>query len=169
MREMSPEVVEKFRTAVAELNGLLTCDELVDDNVESQLRAWLDGGTDSVSWTYSDKVTPDEWFFITTLYGEMTLDGQRTHIRKYFPSLFVQAARRDIRDFVPNMTAFVGLRSGWMSKRLCRMGSILRERNLAMGDYTQELREIERTATPDDLCRRLIRLSETTSQRDGKP
>ena len=36
-----------------------------------------------------------------------------------------------------------------MSKRLCRMGSILRERNLTMSDYVQELREIERT-TPNN-------------------
>lgn len=150
MREIPTEVVEKFRTAVSELNELVACEVVEDDNVESQLREWLDGDGKTLPWAYSDRVTPDEWFFITTLYGEMTLDGQRTHIRKYFPTLFVQAARRDIRYFVPNMMEYAGLRSAFMSKRLCRMGSILRERNLTMSEYVQGLREIERTATPNN-------------------
>jgi hypothetical protein len=151
MRQIPTEIVEKLRAAVSELNELVGCDgKLADDNVESELREWLDGDAETLPWAYSDRVTPDEWFFITTLYGEMTLDGQRTHIRKYFPTLFVQATRRDIRNFVPNMTEYAGLRSAWMSKRLCRMGSILRECNLTMSDYAQELREIERTATPNN-------------------
>ena len=52
----------------------------------------------------------------------MTLESQRSHIRKYFPSLFVDAAKRDTRNFVPEMP---GLRSNWMSRRLAKMGEIL--------------------------------------------
>ena len=43
---------------------------------ESELRKWLDGDSEPLPWSYEDRTTADEWFFISTLYGEMTLDGQ---------------------------------------------------------------------------------------------
>jgi hypothetical protein len=97
-----------------------------------------------------DHVTSDEWFFVTTLYGEMTLEGQRTHIRKHYPALFVEAADRDVRNFVPDMPAYLGLRSGWMGARLARMGQILRDRGSTMDQYTDQLRSMEKGATPDN-------------------
>ena len=78
----------------------------------------------------------------------MTLDGQRTHIRRYFPSLFVKAASRDIRNFEPGMPEYRGLRSAWMSQRLSRMAEILRKRGQSIGDYAEELRRTESLATP---------------------
>jgi len=41
----------------------------------------------------------------------MELDGQRTQIRKYFPELFIKGARRDIRNFTPELGGFYGLRA----------------------------------------------------------
>lgn len=143
-------VAEKFRTAVTELERTIDKEKLADENAESEVRLWLDGEAEPMNWTLSEKITPDEWFFITTLYGEMTLEGQRTHIRKYFPTLFVQAARRDIRNFKPGLPEYAGLRSAWMSNRLCKMGSVLREGDMTMGEYVQKLRRIESSATPDN-------------------
>jgi hypothetical protein len=133
---------------VAELDAVFPDDKLADENVETQLRQWLDGADAPLPWAYADGITPDEWFFITTLYGEMTLEGQRSHIRKYFPSLFVQAARRDSRNFVPEMAEYTGLRSAWMSQRLSRMADILRRRGQSMIEYTQDLRRFESSTTP---------------------
>lgn len=144
------ETLDRFRNAVEELDALFAGDRHSDENVETELRKWLDGNAQHLPWTYADRVTPDEWCFITTLYGEMTLDGQRTHIRKYFPLLFVGAAGRDIRNFVPGMTEYAGLRSGWMAPRLYRMGEILRQRGQTMGEYSEHLRRIESAATPAD-------------------
>jgi hypothetical protein len=88
------------------------------------VRNWLDeAGT--LPWAGVD-VTPDEWFFITTLYGEMTLDGQRTHIRKFFPK-FVAATQGDMRAVTPDLVHAWKLRSGWMKTRLCRMAQILND------------------------------------------
>ena len=63
-------------------------------------------------------MTTDEWFFVTTLYGEMTFGGQRTHIRRYFP-MFLSEALRDIRNFNLAMLIPWKLRSHWMRTRLC--------------------------------------------------
>lgn len=57
----------------------------------------------------------------------MTIDTQRSHIWKYFPQLFVTAAGRDIRNFVPGMPESSGLRSAGMSARLRRMAEILQD------------------------------------------
>ena len=123
---------------------------LDDEETDQELRRWLDGTDSPLPWTHPEHVTPDEWFFVTTLYGEMTLDGQRTHIRKHYPALFVEAADRDTRNFVPDMPAYLGLRSGWMGARLARMGQILRDRDSTMGQYTDQLRFMEKEATPDN-------------------
>ena len=80
----------------------------------------------------------------------MTLEGQRSHIRRFFPALFVDAASRDIRNFIPGMSEFDGLRSTWMSARLCRMGEILRDRSLTMAEYTADLRRFELLASADN-------------------
>ncbi len=142
--------VARFRNAVTALDGLFVGDQLSDENVEAELHKWLDGNEPPLAWSSPDRVTPDEWFFITTLYGEMTLDGQRTHIRKYFPLLFVGAAHRDIRNFVPGMSQYAGLRSGWMAPRLCKMADILRQHGQTMGEYAEDLRYRELSATPAD-------------------
>jgi len=150
MDNLSPDLIARFRTALLDLEPRFVNVRLEDENTDLELRTWLDGDSPSLPWLHVERVTPDEWFFVTTLYGEMTLEGQRTHIRKFFYSLFVEAAGRDIRNFVPNMPEFRGLRSAWMHRRLCRMGEILRERGLSMTEYADELRKREAKATPDD-------------------
>lgn len=144
------EGVSRFGAAVAELDARFGGDQLADQNVDVELRKWLDGDDQPLPWTYPDRVTPDEWFFITTLYGQMTLEAQRYHVRKYFPELFVRAARRDIRNFVPGLPEYAGLRSPWMARRLCRMAEILRDRRLTMGGYVEYLRRLDSAATPAD-------------------
>lgn len=148
MADLSPEMVGRFRDAVAKLDARFPDDKLSDKNVEAHLRQWLDGDNAPLPWAYADRITPDEWFFVTTLYGQMTLKGQRTHIRTYFLSLFVQAAKRDIRNFVPKMSEYAGLRSTWMPRRLCRMADVLRARRQTMSEYTEGLRRLESSATP---------------------
>ena len=43
MSDMSPELVDRFRTATADLHERFASDRLDDDNVEQELRSWLDG------------------------------------------------------------------------------------------------------------------------------
>ncbi|HEU5432675.1 MAG TPA: hypothetical protein VFU81_13490 [Thermomicrobiales bacterium] len=138
----------RFIAAVDRLEKRFAVDPapLADANQDATLRAWLDGDDDSLPWAGCG-VTADEWFFITTLYGEMTLDGQRSHIRTFFPR-FVQEARRDIRAMTPELVDDWKLRSGWMKKRLCRMGAILREGGWTMQEYVDHLRTLEGKATP---------------------
>ncbi len=150
MSRLSPETIARFRHAVAELDLQFVGDRLDDGNTEFELRKWLDGHEEPMLWSHLDRVTADEWFFITTLYGTMSLRGQRTHIRKYFPRLFVQAAKRDIRNFVPGMAEYAGLRQAWMAPRLYNMGRLLRERACTMTEYVEHLRQVEQMATPDD-------------------
>lgn len=150
MRPFLPELVDRFETVAERLERSFISKRMADVDTDSELRAWLDGDSEPLPWKERSHVTPDEWFFVTTLYGEMTQDGQRTHIRKYFPMLFVRAADRDIRNFVPAMPEYAGLRSAWMRGRLCRMGKILRERQLSMTNYAAALRSLETGASPDD-------------------
>lgn len=137
--------LRSFTTAVEELDAAYVGREEIrqDECAERQLRAWLG----DLPWA-GDGVTADEWFFITTLYGEMTVDGQRSHIIRFFKPLLVVAADRDIRNLVAGMSAYAGLRSNWMSRRLARMGEILRERRQTMEEYASCLRDLERGATP---------------------
>ncbi|WP_395140423.1 hypothetical protein [Armatimonas sp.] len=141
-------ITSKFVEALLLLEPTFQNKKLDDGDVEQQLHDWLDGKDTPLAWESPDKVTPDEWFFVTTLYGEMTVASQRAHIRKYFSSLFIHAAHRNIRNFVPDMPEYTGLRSGWMSKRLLRMSTILREKNLTMAEYSHQLILLEATATP---------------------
>ena len=79
-QEHHSEQRERFAEAVKSLDRRFAADAgvMIDENQDATMRRWLDHeGT--LPWAGSG-VTPDEWFFITTLYGEMTLDGQRTHI-----------------------------------------------------------------------------------------
>jgi hypothetical protein len=143
------ELADRFAAAIAELDRRFGSERerLVDEAQETEVRQWLDGDA-PLDWAGAG-ITPDEWFFITTLYGEMTLAGQRTHIRAFFP-LFVQLAQRDIRTFTPEVVAGWRLRSSWMKSRLARMAAILRERDLTMSAYVQQLQALERRATSND-------------------
>ncbi len=122
---------------------------------ETELRTWLDGNEAPLDWKHPSgspeypTVTADEWFFITTLYGTMTLAGQRTHIRTFYPALFVNIAERDVCKFHPGLT-YTGLRQNWMKKRLIKMATILSAGGETMTDYVERLRELERAATPSD-------------------
>ena len=142
------ELQNRLLSAAGELARRYANELLEDEDTDGELRTWLDGKDTPLPWTSPDLVTSDEWFFISTLYGEMTLDGQRTHIRKYYPTLFGDAADRDMRKFVPDMAQYAGLRSGWMKSRLAKMGQILRDRGMTMDEYTAELRSVEQGATP---------------------
>lgn len=144
-------MVNSFTLAVENLEQRFArdLDQLADDNVETELRKWL-GEDGDMPWERRDCVTPDEWFFITTLYGQMTLDGQRTHIRKHFTPLFVEAAGRGIHNFVPNMPQYAGLRAPWMKQRLCRMAAVLQEKHATMSDYVGCLQRLEKQAEPAD-------------------
>jgi 5-methylcytosine-specific restriction endonuclease McrA len=146
----TPQLVARMQAAIDELDALNLDAHFADEDVESELRTWLDTGADPLPWTYPERVTEDEWFFITTLYGEMTMAGQRAHIRRFYPLLFVRAAARDIRNFAPGMREFKGLRSSWMSTRICRMSEILRDRGITMAEYSEHLRQLEASATPED-------------------
>ena len=150
MSSLTENEMDRFREAVRLLEDRYADFRLEDEKTDQELRTWLDGSDQPLDWAEPKGVTPDEWFFISTLYGEMTLDGQRTHIRKYFPSLFVDAAKRDMRNFVPGMPDYQDLRSNWMSRRLAKMGEILQNRNVTMAEYTENLRELSRSASPAD-------------------
>lgn len=142
-----PALLTRFARAVRDLGE--TAIALPDENVDTDLRTWLDGDDEPLNWQHSSGVTPDEYFFITTLYGNMNSGGQRTMIRKFFGPLFLRAAKGDIRNFRPEMTGYAGLRSQWMKDRLCMMGEVLRSRGISMAQYVDELRDLERHATPD--------------------
>lgn len=148
MSQRSSALLNRFADAVKILDDQFRTapDLFEDDETETNLRQWL--GKD-LPWSGSH-VTDDEWFFITTLYGEMTLSGQRTHIRNFFQPLFVEAAGRDIRNFSPGLPRFQGLRSAWMENRLCRMADVLNERDQTMMQYADMLRELEKKATPQN-------------------
>jgi hypothetical protein len=153
MSDLDPETQRRFRIAVGKLDASIgqAPTRLRDDNTDVELRKWLnDPGPPLARTNPSGAVTPDEWFFITTLYGEMTLDGQRTHIRAFYPALFVAAARRDVRNFVADLPEYAGLRSNWMKRRLATMGQLLRERGITMSEYVERLRAVEARATAAD-------------------
>jgi hypothetical protein len=144
---MTPELRTRFERAVANADERFgqQMSVMVDENQDATVREWLDAdGT--LPWAGSG-VTPDEWFFITTLYGEMTLDGQRTHIRTFFPR-FVALAHGDVRNISPALLSGWKLRSGWMKSRLCHMAQLLNERQLSMGEYVTHLRRLEASAAP---------------------
>jgi hypothetical protein len=140
-------LVESFAQTIDSLDRQFAgeADAMVDESQDAVVRRWIDA-TNSLPWAGSG-VTPDEWFFITTLYGEMTMDGQRTHIRRFFP-LFVELAHGDMRAITPTVIGDWPLRSGWMKSRLLRMATILNERQVTMSEYVSCLRRLEQAATP---------------------
>lgn len=140
----------QFEAVTAELEARYADEHMEDEDADAELHAWLDRDDEPLPWTDPARVTADEWFFISTLYGEMTMEGQRSHIRKYYPTLFVDAAGRDMRNFIHGMVEYVGLRSGWISRRLAKMGGILREGEISMEEYAEHLRNLEAEATPDN-------------------
>lgn len=146
---LSPELLERFSSAVTALDQRFADDAnaMIDENQDATVRGWLDeSGT--LPWT-GDGVTPDEWFFITTLYGEMTLDGQRTHIRTFFPR-WVARTRGDMRAVTPDLLRDWKLRSAWMKARLARMAQILNDRQISMSEYVRNLRRLDSDATPEN-------------------
>jgi hypothetical protein len=152
MTAISPELRKRFKVAVRQIErrlGPSGSRRLSDANASRDCRRWLDGDDDPLPWK-GDRLTPDEYFFITTLYGNMTLDEQRAMIRKFFKPLFVQRARRDMRSFRARLGGYSGLRSDWMRTRLCRMGAVLRGRGISMQQYVDELQALDRQATPED-------------------
>jgi hypothetical protein len=158
MAKLSPDMISRFRDAVTELEALFLDVELTDENADDRLRHWLDGNDAPLPWADADRVNPDEWFFVTTFYALMNEEGQRTQIRKYFPTLYVEAAKRDIRNFIPEMPEYMGMRADWMSRRLCQMGSRLCKVGQSMTEYTQNLGWLESSATRDNPTRALDRL-----------
>jgi hypothetical protein len=144
------ELLARFAAAVEQLDRHFAGhpERLADDNAEAELRRWLDGGDAPLDWA-GPEVTADEWFFITTLYGQRTRDQQRWLIRHFFPR-FVREAGRDIRKLTPDVMRDWVLDQDWMKPRLLRMGSILRERGMTMQEYVEHLRRIDEKATPTD-------------------
>lgn len=150
MTDLSEEFVQQFLRVVRQLEQRLgvSMDQLADQNVESGVRQWLDGGDAQLEWD-TDGITPDEWFFITTLYGTMTLEGQRTHIRSFFP-LFKSEAQGKIANLSADVVKDWKLRSPWMKRRLCKMAEILKERTSNMWSYAEWLREKDSLASPQN-------------------
>jgi hypothetical protein len=166
---MAEEHVEKrFAEAVTELTSKVQAGfiDVEDDHTDAETKCWLNSGGLPLDWSGAD-ITCDEWFFITTLYGTMTLDGQRTHIRKFFP-VFIQQVARDIRCFTPALVADWGLRQPWMKTRLCRMSDLLRQQRLTMNVYVASLRETESRATPENPMPALARIMRNHRAGEGK-
>src|SRR5271157_5678498 len=90
LRERYREVVASFETRGVDVSS--------DATVADDTRKWLDGQND-LPWQSSQGITSDEYFFITTLYGNNDPNGQRTLIRKFFEPLFVRGAEGDVRRF----------------------------------------------------------------------
>jgi|SRR5271157_1767788 len=146
--QVSQELLARFAAAVEKLDRHFARDpdRLADRNVDDELRRWLDGAGPRLEWS-GQEVTADEWFFITTLYGQRTRDQQRSLIRDYFPR-FVSEARRDVHNLTPEVTRDWELDQAWMKPRLLTMGRILRERDITMRGYVDHLRLIDGKATP---------------------
>src|SRR5262245_42178548 len=132
MLQFQHDLLDKFSAAIVALDQRFADDSgrLEDQNVDAELRGWLDGKDEPLPWAGS-RVMPDEWFFIKTLYGQETRDQQRRHIRQYYP-LFVKLAQRDVRNLTPNIMWDWTLRGDWMKARLCRMAGILLNGNMIM-------------------------------------
>jgi hypothetical protein len=144
------EILARFTAAVEHLERHFAgnAERLADDNAEAEMRRWLDGADAPLDWA-GQEVTADEWFFITTLYGQRTRNQQRLLIRNHFPR-FVRGARRDVRNLTSEVTRDWVLDQVWMKPRLLRMGTILRERGMTMQGYVDHLRRIDARATPED-------------------
>ncbi len=146
-----PEILtEKFAAAVTVLDRHFASnlDRLEDRNADAEMRGWLDGNDQPLPWGGAES-TADEWFFITTLYGQETRPQQRRRIRRYFP-LFKELTAGRLENLIPSMIRDWTLRADWMKKRLCNMAEILRERGQTMAEYVDRLKDMEKNATPKD-------------------
>jgi len=174
------ELLKKFNKVVETLDTKY-CDRSFGENeqtekefLEIELRKWLDNNEEPLDWAHPKgtnkypHITDDEWFFITNLYGLMNVKQQRSHIRKFYPSLFVKAAKREIRNFILGMPEYNGLRAPWMKKRLYMMGDILRQHSITMEDYTNELRDLDQKATPDNPTPALTKIFNDLKVTEGK-
>jgi hypothetical protein len=158
LRERYREVVASFETRGVDVSS--------DATVADDTRKWLDGQND-LPWQSSQGITSDEYFFITTLYGNNDPNGQRTLIRKFFEPLFVRGAEGDVRRFNERLD-YDGLRAPWMKCRLCKMARILQERDISMKQYVDELRSLERAASvhnPMPALGRIVRDHGATSSK----
>jgi len=146
MQTPRAELLDRFRAALADLEARYPSGRFSDANVDTELRRWLDGPDSPLPWSDPTAVTPDEWFFITTLCGDLPPDAQRTQNRKHFAPLFVAKANRDIRSFRPELLKGAALWSSSMTYRLCKMGEILRDRGQSMSAYVAVLKKLEQDA-----------------------
>lgn len=67
MTDGRDELVSRLREAVDDLAPKYGGVTSSDENVERELHHWLDGDDSPLDWVDPKHVTPDEWFFITTL------------------------------------------------------------------------------------------------------
>lgn len=63
--------IARFQRATKELTDRQQA--FPDANVNLEFRRWLDGNDTPLNWHHNRDVTPDEYFFITTLYRNMPL------------------------------------------------------------------------------------------------
>jgi len=162
------ELLDCFRAALADLEARHPIERFSDSNVDAELRRWLDGPDAPLPWSEPAAVSSDEWFFITTLCGDLQPDAQRTQIRKHFATLFVARANRDIRSFRPELVRGAALWSSSMTNRLCKMGEILRDRGQSMSAYVAVLKKLERDADlrdPMPALDALVLLHQTTAHK----
>ena len=96
-------LTEKFAAAVTVLDRHFASnpDRLEDRNADAEMRGWLDGNDQPLPWGGAES-TADEWFFITTLYGQETRPQQRRRIRRYFP-LFKELTGGRLENLIPSM------------------------------------------------------------------
>lgn len=151
------ELQIRFAQAVTELTSRVeaACINVEDEDTDGEVRQWLDGDESPLDWA-DPAVTPDEWFFLTTLYGPWNLGRQRSLIRRDFPR-FVQEASRDMKKVSEELVSDWQL-FDWMKRRLCRMADVLNESGQTMNDYASSLREVERRATPENPMPALSRI-----------
>lgn len=164
---------QKSVGAVSPTASAMTLSTPGDDSYgDTQIRKWLDAdgpnpwihpssvtADEPLPWTYPSGVTADEWFFISTLFFA-PFSNLHSHIRECFKTIFVESGRRDVRNFVPEMAGLTALRFPWMATRLCKMATILKNNDMNMEAYVEQLRADQRGASannPDPGLRRIVR------------
>ncbi|MHB1422199.1 MAG: hypothetical protein ACYC3I_03170 [Gemmataceae bacterium] len=68
---------ERFARSVSELTLQVQAASInvEDEDEDAKTRRWLDGSDLPFNWA-GPGITPDEIFFVTTLYGTMTTNGR---------------------------------------------------------------------------------------------
>lgn len=161
------ELQVRFARAVSELSAVVEAAgiNVADENTDGEVRLWLDGNDAPLDWA-GPKLTSDEWFFVTTLYGPWNLGRQRSLIRRCFPR-FVRQAGREIQSLSDEMFVDWGLLA-WMGKRLCRMAEVLKKLGMTMDGYANLLCDLEAMATPEDPMPALDRIMHDDRAGEGK-